>query len=82
MTKCLLFQSYGEFTASQPWELIVTSLIGLMLTLIWIKDGSEENSMMAPSSCAAGSKEAISNLSSSDEYNGDGTQIEKVLNRC
>ena len=57
----------------------MTSLIGLMLTLIWIKDGSDESPMVAPSSCAAGSKEAISNISTSDEYNGDGTQIEKVL---
>ena len=81
-----MFQSYGEFTASQPWELIVTTLTGLMLTLIWAGDlgnhvrmASEENHVAGTSSCSTDSKEAISHLSQKDEYNGDGTQIEKVM---
>ena len=86
-------QSYGEFTASQPWELIVTTLTGLMLVLIWAGDlgnhvmntgkaaQGNSGSMLpsTPDSCRSGYKEASSPLINNDEYNGDGTQMEKVL---
>ena len=64
----------------------MTTLTGLMLTLIWagdlgnhVRDGSEDNHMAARGSCSTESKDAVSHLSTGDEYNGDGTQIEKVL---
>ena len=65
----------------------MTTLTGLMLTLIWagdlgnhVRESSEESQLANPGSCSTESKEAISHLSTSDEYSGDGTQIEKVLN--
>ena len=64
----------------------MTTLTGLMLTLIWagdlgnhVRESSEESQLANPGSCSTESKEAISHLSTSDEYSGDGTQIEKVL---
>ena len=86
-----LKQGYGEFTASQPWELIVTTLILLMASLVWVGDlgnhvmnkansespGSESGYIN--NGCTSESKEAISPIWNSDEYQSDGTQMEKVI---
>ena len=87
------FQSYGEFTASQPWELIVTTLTLLMLALIWagdlgnhvldtekaLRSTSETGAATGQSGCSLESKEALSPYLNRGEYNGDVvTQMEKV----